>query len=63
MQRNTGEDSAESYLWSDKLFVSSYLLSETRAEKDDFSWVEPRKPKGPNLFDIWPQTQGEVRQT
>jgi hypothetical protein len=43
---------AQSYLWSDKLFIISYLSDKTRAEKGGLSWVEPLKPKGPNLFDI-----------
>jgi len=59
--QNTREDSAESYLWSDKLLASSFLLDATHTEKDAFSRAEPLKPGNPNLFDIPPQLPGENR--
>ena len=34
------------------MFVSRYLLTQAHAEKDGFSWVEPLKTRGLNLFEI-----------
>jgi len=45
------------FLSFDAIFQPKRKISE-----DDFSWVEPLKPTIWNLFDIWPQTQGQTCQ-
>jgi hypothetical protein len=53
-ERGAGENTAESYLWNDKLFVSRYVLQEPRSDRWFILLLRRRYQTGRRLLQLNP---------